>query len=245
MSEALSIYDVSGTLANIDANVPRLLILGACSLIANFVYFGSGIRNGFRLKTYTMPVVCTLLFIPHDLMYLLMYDKWFYQYDHWFMQLFFVGLIITNVMEFTFFYQVLRWGRKDILPQVSQGVFVAIMFTALAGIAVSWYSVKTVLADELWFFSFGWTVWFCVPFAIPLMLKRGSTLGQSNIMWTAYIVMAVCWWTAVWPLDPFFRSLPWVGLGVITVLWAIATMYFIAQFEKTTQASDNTAVAPA
>ncbi len=245
MAEGLALYDVSGTLANIDADVPRLLLLGACSLIANFIYFGSGIRNGFRLKTYTMPVACTLLFIPHDLMYLMMYDKWFNQYDHWFMQLFFVGLIITNIMEFIFFYQVLRWGRKEIMPQVSQRTFVAIMLIALAGTSVSWYSVKMMLADELWFFSFGWTVWFCLPFTIPMMLKRKSTVGQSTLMWSAYIVMALCWWSAVWPLDPFFRSPGWVALGAITVIWAVFVMVFIKRFQVTAQTSDQSAFAPA
>jgi hypothetical protein len=224
MADAGAIYDVAGTFANIDANAPRILALGGLSLICNFTFFGSAAYLGFKHKMFTMPLVGTLIFIPHDFHYLLMYDRWFNVYDHWFMKLFFAGLVVTNILELIFFYQTLKWGRKEILPQVSQSAYVAILLVALAAAAIVWVGVKSVLADELWFFSFGWTIWFCIPLVIPMMLRRGSALGQSMLMWLAYIVMAVCWWAAVWPLDPFFRSPVWVGLGVVTVFWGIATI---------------------
>ncbi len=229
MTDAMAIYDVSRVFANIDANVPRLLVLGAFSLICNFTYFGIAVYQGFKHKIFTMPLVCTLVFIPHDLHYLLMFDKWFFVYDHWFMQLFFAGLVVTNILEIIFFYQTLKYGREEILPQVSQPAYVAIIFAALAGVTIIWVGVKSVLADELWFFSFGWTVWFCLPLVIPMMARRGSSLGQTEIAWYAYIGMTICWWLAVWPLDPFFRSPAWIGLGVVTVLWAAATIWVIRQ----------------
>ena len=92
MADVLSIYNVSDTLTNIDANIPRLLIFGGLALICNFVYFGVGIAQGLPL--------------------------------------------------------------------------------GLAGTTVAWLVLKTVLADELWLFTFGWTVWFCLPFVIPMMLRR-------------------------------------------------------------------------
>ena len=175
----------------------RFLAFGALALICNFVYFGSAAYLGFKHRVYTMPLIGTLVFIPHDLHYLLMYDKWFNVYDHWFMQLFFAGLIVTNVLELIFLYQVLRWGRRELLPQASQRAYVALVLVALAGVSVAWVAVKSALGDELWFFSFGWTIWFCVPFVIPLMLRRGSAVGQSVTMWLAYTVMAMAWWAAV------------------------------------------------
>ncbi len=229
MTEAIAIYDVSGVFANIDANVPWLLVLGALSLLCNFTYFGIAAYQGFKHKMFTMPLVGTLVFIPHDLHYLLMFDKWFFVYDHWFMQLFFAGLVVTNILEMIFFYQTLKYGREEILPQISQPVYVAILFAALAAVSIIWVGVKSVLADELWFFSFGWTIWFCLPLVIPMMLRRGSSLGQTEIAWYAYTIMTICWWLAVWPLDPFFRSPAWLGLGIVTVLWAAATIWVIRQ----------------
>ncbi len=222
-----ALYDVGGTLANIDAGVPRLLAFGAMSLLCNFYYFGSAAYLGFKHKIYTMPLIGTFVFIPHDVHYLLLYDKWFNVYDHWFLQLFFVGLVVTSVLEMVFFYQVLRWGRKELLPQVSQGAWVGLLLVMLTGVTVIWIAVKGALADELFFFSFGWTIWFCLPFVIPLMMRRQSSLGQSVSMWVAFTVMAICWWAAVWPLDPYFRSPAWIGLGVVVVLWASATILMV------------------
>jgi hypothetical protein len=82
-----------------------------------------------------------------------------------------------------------------------------------------------VLADPLWLFSFGWTVWFCTPFVIPMMLRRGTSQGQTLAMWVPFILMAVTFWIAVWPLDPFFRSPQWLALGAVTVAWALAIIY--------------------
>ena len=146
--EALSTYHVETTLSNIDAGVTRLLVLGALALICNFVYFGTAAYLGFKHKLYTMPLIGTLVFIPHDLHYVLLYDKWFNVYDQWFMQLFFAGLIITNVLEMIFFYQVLRWGRKEILPQVSQRAYVAIIFAALAGVASCGVDAESLIAGK-------------------------------------------------------------------------------------------------
>jgi hypothetical protein len=222
MNEALSVYDVASTLENIDRHAPWLLAFGGLALVCNFLYFGSGIYQGFRQKVFSMPVSATLLFIPHDFLYLLMYEKWFTVYDHWFCKLFWVGLIITNIQECLFLWLTIRYGRKELTPQLSQGTYVALLMLGLAGTSVSWFVVKQVLADELWLFTFGWTVWFCAPFVIPMMLRRHSRAGQSLLMWLAYIGMTLSFWTAVWPLDPFFRSSAWLALGALIVTWAVA-----------------------
>jgi len=223
----LSVYDVGNTLANIDQYKIHVLLFGGLALICNFIYFGAAIFQGFKHKVFPLPVACTLLFIPHDLLYLLMYPKWFGEYHHWFPRLFWFGLIVTNVQEMVFFYQTLRWGRKELMPKVSQRDYVLIMLAALAGTFIVFLGAKKILADELWLFTFGWTVWFCVPFVIPMMLRRQSRAGQSNLMWLAYIGMTFAYWAAVWPLDPFFRSGEWLGLGFVIVCWALATLFVV------------------
>jgi hypothetical protein len=232
MSEVLSVYDVATTLANIDRNVPRLFVFGGLALICNFIYFGAGIYQGFKQKVFSMPVCATLIFIPHDLLYLLMYDKWFNVYDHWFCKLFWVGLIITNLEELLFLFLTIRYGRKELAPQLSQRSFVGLLLLGLAGVFVAWVALKRVLADELWLFTFGWTVWFCIPFVIPMMLRRNSRAGQSTLMWSAYIGMTLSYWFAVWPLAPFFRSPAWLALGAVTVLWAMAVLYVMRRLPE-------------
>lgn len=126
-----------------------------------------------------------------------------------------------------FLFLTIRYGRRELAPQLSQTAFVTLLMLALAGAFVACIAIKTVLADELWLFTFGWTVWFCIPFVIPMMLRRNSSVGQSRIGWIAYIGMTLSFWTAVWPLAPFFHSTIWLMLGAMIVIWALVVIYFI------------------
>jgi hypothetical protein len=224
MTEAASVYDVATTLAAMDTGLARLALFGGLSLVFNLLYFGAALYGGFKHKTYTVPLCCTLLFIPHDLLYVTMFDKWFHTYDHWFPKLFWFGLIATNLIEFGFLYQAIKWGREELMPQASQRSFQILVLLGLLGTSVAWLCIKQVLGDELWLFTFGFTVWLAVAFVIPLMLRRHSSVGQSTFLWLSFIGMTLSYWSAVWSLDPFFRSLAWVGLGVVIVGWAAATL---------------------
>lgn len=246
MQDVLSIYDVSTTLSNIDQNIVRLFAFGGLALICNFTYFGAGIYHGFKHKVVSMPLCATLIFIPHDLLYLMMFDKWFNVYDHWFCQLFWVGLIITNLEEFLFLWLAIKYGREEYAPGLSQRAYTLLVLLGLAGTFVAWVALKTVLADELWLFTFGWTVWFCIPFVIPMMLRRQSAAGQSTLMWLAYIGMALTYWAAVWPLAPFFQSPAWLALGALVVTWAVAVILVMRHLQTRsaqTAASHSTVAA--
>jgi hypothetical protein len=225
MSTPASVYDVAATLALMDAGIARLAMFGGLALVFNLLYFGAALYGGFKHKTYTVPLCGTLLFIPHDLLYVTMFDKWFHTYDHWFPKLFWFGLIATNLIEFGFLYQVLKWGREELMPQASQRTFQGVVLLGLVGTSVAWLCIKQVLADELWLFTFGFTVWLAVAFVIPLMLRRNSSAGQSMFLWLSFIGMTLSYWATVWPLDPFFRSPAWLGVGVVIICWTAATIY--------------------
>lgn len=233
MSDALSVYDISTTYANLDANIPWFFFWGGMALVFNYYYFGKGIQLGFKYKIVTIPIACTMLFVVHDFIYLLMFDKWFNVYDHWFSKLYWVGLIITNIMEFLYFYLAYKYGRKEIMPQVSQKTYQIYMLMALAAAAGGFWCVKTVLADELWLFTFGFLVWLCLPFVIPTMLRRNSSLGQTIGMWISYMGMAVCYWMAVWPLDPFFQSPQWIAVLGMIIIWACVILNLIKKMPAT------------
>lgn len=231
MTDTLSLYDPVKTLGNVDAYTGHVLTFGGIALICNMIFFTYIARQGFKHKTFIVPYISTLIFIPHDFQYLLMYEKWFVQYDHWFPKLFWVGLIITNLFEAVFLYQTLRWGRKDVMPYASQKTYVLCAFLALAGVSVFWVALKAMLADDLWFYSFGATIWLCIPFAIPSILKRGSSAGHSMGMWLACLLMGTCWWIAVWPLDPYFRSYTWIMMGLSALIWGLATLYIVRRYK--------------
>jgi hypothetical protein len=204
MFESLSIYDVKSTLGAIDANLIWLLVFGGGSLIFNFLFFGAAIANGFRDKAVSMPIGSTLIFFAHDLLYLLMFDKWFGVYQHWFPMLFWVGLVITLCMECVFLHITIKFGRAEYAPQLTQNQYRNLVLAAVVGVFI----------------------------AIPMMLRRNSSAGQSLLMWYAYMGMAVCYWLAMWPLDPFFRSPLWLGLLPLILFSAAAIIFTIKKLPR-------------
>lgn len=225
-------YDPVSTLQAIDRNVVAVIALCAVALVFNYAYFGEAIRLGFRHKTYSMPAAVTLVFLPHDVSYLLHYDLWFNVYDHWFCKLWWVGLIFTSSIEGVFFYQLLRYGRQEILPQLSQRAYVFVMFLALAAGAGAWLTVKQALNDDLYLFSFGWTLFWGAPLAISMMQRRQSSRGQSRWMWISYMLMAVFYWAATAFVDPYFRSVGWLAILTMALGCAAANLWFLQKMPR-------------
>lgn len=225
-------YDPVSTLQAIDRNVIAVIGLCVVALIFNYCYFGEAIRLGFRHKTYSMPAAVTLVFLPHDISYLLHFDLWFNVYDHWFCKLWWVGLIFTASIEGVFFYQLLRYGREEILPQLSQRAYVLVMFLALAVGAGAWLTIKQMLNDELYLFSFGWTLFWGAPLAISMMQRRQSSRGQSRWMWISYMLMAVFYWAATAFVDPYFRSVGWLTILAMALGCAAANLWFLQKLPR-------------
>ena len=220
-------YDPIATLAGIDQHWMTVIALCFVALIFNYAYFGEAIRLGFKHKTYSVPAAVTLVFLPHDISYLIQFNKWFIEYDHWFCKLWWVGLVFTAAIECVFFYQLLKYGRKEILPQVSQQTYVLLMFLVLASAVIAWAAIKQSINDDLYLFSFGWTLFWGAPLNISMMIRRHSTRGQSSWLWISYILMAIFYWAAVSFIDPYFRSPLWLGLLVLSVGWAVANLICI------------------
>jgi len=220
-------YDPVSTLQTIDRHAVAVVGLCVVALVFNYAYFGEAIRLGFRHKTYSVPASVTLIFLPHDISYLLEFDKWFGYYDHWFCKLWWVGLIFTASIEAIFFYQLLRYGRQEILPQLSQSAYSIVMLIALAAGAGAWWTVKQALNDDLYLFSFGWTLFWGAPLCISMMVRRGTSRGQSRWMWISYSLMAIFYWAATAVMDPYFRSAGWLTVLVLALGFAAANLWFL------------------
>ena len=222
-------YNPITSLQNIDNNAVAVIGLCVVALVFNYAYFGEAIRLGFRDKAYSVPASVTLLFLPHDLSYLLQFEKWFVTYDHWFCKLWWCGLVLTASIELVFFYQLLRYGREEILPQLSQRAYTGVMLLALLATAVAWVTVKQALNDDLYLFSFGWTLFWGSPLAISMMVRRGSTRGQSRWMWISYALMAIFYWAATAFIDPYFRSPGWLAVLALALGFAAANLWMLSR----------------
>lgn len=221
-------YDPAATLAAIDGHAVPLLLLCGAALAGNAVYYYECLRLGIVQKTYGMPLVGLFFFIPHDLSYVLLWRKWFVEYDHWFLKLFWAGLVVTSVAACAFLWQAIRNGHRELLPQLTRGAFTALVLAGLLAGTGAWWSVKSVLDDELFLFAFGFTAFWCAPFGMGLMLRRGSTLGNSARMWAGYTAIPVFYWLATMLYLPdAFRSPPWIALGAISTLCGLANLWLV------------------
>src|SRR5947208_1970546 len=95
---------------------PKLSIL-ACLLLTvgfAFLYFAIALRVAAREKVYVVPFVGAALFFWHDLTFVLMYDKWFHGYDHWWVKMWWFALVGTVALELVMIYHVYKYGREEL-----------------------------------------------------------------------------------------------------------------------------------
>jgi hypothetical protein len=226
------VYETLKVFASVDRNAPIVLVLCAMALLGNYILWFENLRLGFRHGVYTMPVGSLLFFLPHDATFVLLFRKWFHEYDHWFPQLWWYGLCITVVMELAFLHMLIRFGRRELLPQLSQRTFVAVVLSLLALASIGWLVVKSVMDDELFLVIFGITVFWCAMFNLGLMARRGSAVGQSVPAWCGYMMMPLFYWPATFLLDPGFISALWIALGFAAVAAGALNLIYIVHLNR-------------
>jgi hypothetical protein len=203
------------------------MALCALALMGNYILWIENLRLGFRDKTYSMPVGCLFFFLPHDVTFIAMYAHWFHDIDHWFPKLWWYGLCVTVCMEFTFLVMLLKYGRKELAPRVSQTMFASIVLLGLGLCAIAWLVVKSVMDDDLFLVIFGVTVFWCAPFNMALMARRQSAVGQSQLAWLGFQMMPIFYYPATMMLSPGFRNPLWIALGIATVIGGIVNLVYL------------------
>jgi len=121
-------------------------------------------------------------------------------------------------LETLYIFQAIKYGRREWAPQLSQRAFAAICLLMVGIAVIIWAAIKAALDDPLYIVAFGLTVVVYPLSAIPMMVRRGSSKGQSSLMWFGYIGLAVGYFSAtILYFGSAFRSFTWVGLGLISV----------------------------
>ncbi|MGQ0530803.1 MAG: hypothetical protein ACT4PG_13560, partial [Panacagrimonas sp.] len=196
----------------------------------NAVCYYEALRLGFRDRLCAMHLSGLFLFIPHDTDYVLLWEKWFVEYDHWFLKLFWVALVFTVLAAWAFLFPFLRYGQREWMPQVSRPTFIALVLGGLLMSTGVWLALKSVLQDELFLFAFGLTGFWCAPFGMGLMLRRGHRGAQSAAMWIGYTAIPVFYWiAAALYLGPYFQSPVWLVMGVAATIWGLANVVLLKQ----------------
>jgi hypothetical protein len=228
-------YNTDLVLHEVDNQAVVILLLCALALIGNYIMWIENLRHGFRGKIYTMPVPCVLFFLSHDATFVASYHVWFSDIDHWFPRLWWFGLILTVIMELAFLVMFLKFGRKELAPQLTRAAFVAATFFGLVITTIAWLVIKSVMDDQLYLIVFGFTVFWCSPWYFALTWRRKSAAGQTVTAWLGYLMMPIFYWPATMILSDTFRSPLWIALGIATAIGGLINLSYVHHLKAAAQ----------
>jgi hypothetical protein len=202
-NERWPMYDTKTVLASIDHNAVYILALCGAAMLCNYIYFIEAAVRGFRDKAYPFSVFSTLFWLSGDGSVVLNYDVAFHVINHWYIKLFWVALVFTVMFELLYLYMILRFGRKELAPDMQQGPFVASVLGALVVMFFTYSFIKARIGDALVI------DYFCLAnlagpmFNWYLIIRRGTRIATSTRIWVSYTLLVVFWSTA---LTLFFGS---------------------------------------
>jgi hypothetical protein len=226
-------YDAAAALQAIDRNALSILLCLAGALGFSFVYFLIGVRMAIRQQVYVVPFLGAALFFWHDLGFVMRYDLWFNHYDHWWLKGWWFGLIGTVALELFLLGQFVRYGRKELFPELSEAAFAGLTLIGVIGVGAMWFLVKGALNDPLFFFTFAITAIWSVPFHTGLMLRRRSSAGQSVAMELSVMAIFASLSAALVQISPAFTSPIYVGFFAVFMAWPLLNIWLIRRLPAT------------
>ena len=217
-------YSAHALLHRIDVHTAPILAGFAVAMVCQTIGMVAAVRIGARERVISIPLFCTFFWFAHDVGAVVRVHDWFSTYHHWFMELYWVGLLSAMLLELVFFAQAIRYGREELLPGATERQFAALIVLGAVGTNIAWEYLKAVMGDPLYQSSPALTL-LSLPLAgAALMIRRRSFAGQSAVIWGAFTVLAAFWWaTTVAFYTPFFRSWEYIAAGAFTVA-ACATL---------------------
>jgi hypothetical protein len=232
-------YDPTDLLHRISDHTVVIMSLCTVALVFNYAWYWEMIRLARRDRVPTLAPATNLFYLAHDGSYLVLFHKWFVQYDNWFCELFFAGILVTFTLEVVMMSQTLRYGRSEIAPSLSQRTYVIGMLAAAVGVCGIWALVKVAVGDDLYLMAFMVAIAVAAPFGTAQMLRRGTRRGSSRFTWFSFTMIglpyAICTLTT---FGPHFQTLPWTILCIVAVSWGAANIWIAGRLPEEPQTSD-------
>jgi hypothetical protein len=187
-------YDSHAILDAIDHHtVPILVGFGLAMVLQNIGMITAVVMTR-REGWISIPLPCTFLWFAHDLGVVARFNTWFNVYDHWFLKLFWLGLLSALILEVVFFAQALKVGRAEYLPNGTQAQWNTLVVGGAVAFVVVWEYMKVVWNDPLYQAAPAITL-FLLPMATTaLLLRRRSAVAQSPLIYGCFAAMVVLWW---------------------------------------------------
>lgn len=203
------------------------IVLPFCAISfagAYMQYFGA-IRNGYRDRTYSIPLGCNLWFFAHDTTYVAMGWHWFHDVGHWLVKAFWVALLVFACCEMIVLSQVVRFSGNDLFPGLTRLQILGVLAASQAGFYVLFWWFHDLARDPIYLICFTTTVVLTPVLTIPMMLRRGSRRGFSRFMLTGYVLLAVGFYPWVFCVEEYFRQPLFIGLGVANILVSFVPLW--------------------
>ena len=218
-------YDAQAALLAIDAHTAEIMSYLLITVAAAFLYFVIAVRMALKQKVYVVPFIGSAIFLWHDFSFVMLYDKWFKVYDHWWVKMWWFALVGTVIFEILMIVQVYQYGHKELWPRLSKPAFGWMLVFGTLGLGAMWLLVKVSLGDELFFITFVITAVFSVPLHTAIMSRRQSRAGQSVVMELSTIVMLWAQTAAYSQLAPFFKSTPFLIFVAAFTVWPLVNVW--------------------
>lgn len=224
-------YDPVQALAMIDQNKVLVLTLLAGAVIFSFVYFIIGVRMAIIQKVYVVPFLGASFFLWHDVSFILHYPVWISEYNgHWWLMVWSVALVGTVALELFLIWQIMRYGHKELMPDVSKKQFNLFVVLATIGTGAMWWFIKLTLNDPIFLVTCIITAVWSVPFHTGIMLRRRSRAGQSIAMEVSVIIIFACMAGILMKASPFFTSPGFIAFLVAFMIWPLVNIWMILQY---------------
>jgi hypothetical protein len=187
-------YAPQAILSAIDHHTLPILVGFGLAMVLQNIAMVTAVVMTRREGWISIPLPCTFLWFAHDLGVVARFDTWFNGYDHWFLKLFWLGLLTALILELVFFAQAIRVGRAEYLPNGTQAQWTALVIAGAVAFVVVWEYLKIVWNDPLYQAVPAITM-FLLPIATTaLLLRRRSAVAQSPLIYGCFAAMVVLWW---------------------------------------------------
>jgi hypothetical protein len=213
-------YDGWVIIDQIKQHIWLMLLFGALSMGSATLWYVESIRVSEKSKLMSMPFLAVFGWLGHDWSYVMNFNQWFHHWNYWLFKLFWVGMIPLVIIEVIWISQIIRFGRKEFWPSLSQRLWTIAVIAGALGSTVLWFCLKRSMVDPLYLISMQIC---CILYAasqLTLTLRRKSREGQSLLQVCAAASAFGTWGIAsILFLGPFTHDWRWIGMNIVIFSW--------------------------
>lgn len=216
-------YEAGQLLARIDDHTVPILLGFGIAMTFQTVWLVDAFLVARAESTYSLPLFCTFFWFAHDLGCVARFDEWFNVYDHWFLKIFWLGLLSALLLELLFLRQAWLYGHAELLPSRSRGEWAVLLGGGAITAVVAWELLRAIFDDPLYLGAPALTLVSYPVFGIALLVRRRSARGQTVRMWVCAAGITTFWWlTTVGYFGGEFRSWQFISAGALTLIGCVA-----------------------